>query len=361
MERQRKWSSRLLGILLLISSLVGCRGANPVYRASALPAALSPPPRNVLHPADLTRLAVAAAPSEILQPGDLVELTIATGLETESPVSYRLRIGEDGQVVVPLVGEVFVAGLTVVDAEQRIRQESIRRGIYVSPNVSLVLVRHRMHHITVAGAVRKPGTYELPASSSSVLAAVAAAEGFAENAGTVIEIHRPVDHSIVTTGRPAAQFASSNSGSPQGTGGQTIYIDITRGPNHASEVWLEDGATVVVRPKEKEFIFVNGLVRKPDRYELPDNRDLHLLDALAMAGGRTLEVADKVHILRRVDAEGQAVVIRASVREATRNSAANLRLAPGDVVIVEETPLTFIVGTIQNFVRFGFTSGIPGL
>jgi hypothetical protein len=36
-------------------------------------------------------------------------------------------------------------------------------------------------------------------------------------------------------------------------------------------------------------------------------------------------------------------------------------LAPGDVVSVEETPLTFTVGTIQSFVRFGFSSAIPGL
>jgi hypothetical protein len=37
-----------------------------------------------------------------------------------------------------------------------------------------------------------------------------------------------------------------------------------------------------------------------------------------------------------------------------------LLLAAGDVVSIEETPLTFTVGTIQSFVRFGFTSAIPG-
>ena len=49
------------------------------------------------------------------------------------------------------------------------------------------------------------------------------------------------------------------------------------------------------------------------------------------------------------------------MREAKRGGAANLLLAPGDVVSVEETPLTFTVSTIQNFIRFGFSAAIPGL
>jgi polysaccharide biosynthesis/export protein len=57
----------------------------------------------------------------------------------------------------------------------------------------------------------------------------------------------------------------------------------------------------------------------------------------------------------------EPVVIECSIRAAKRGGNANLVLAPGDVVSVEETPLTFTVGTIQNFVRFGFSSAIPGI
>ena len=94
---------------------------------------------------------------------------------------------------------------------------------------------------------------------------------------------------------------------------------------------------------------------------MPFDRDLHLLDALAMAGGRTTAAADLVLIVRRVPHENRYVVIDASVRQAKRESAANLRLAPNDVVSVEETPITFLSGAMRNFLRFGFSIGFPGI
>jgi polysaccharide export outer membrane protein len=86
---------------------------------------------------------------------------------------------------------------------------------------------------------------------------------------------------------------------------------------------------------------------------------MRLLDAIALAGGRNLQIADQVHVIRNLEG-AEPIVIEASMRQAKRGGAANLLLAAGDVVSVEETPLTFTVGTIQSFVRFGFTSAIPG-
>ena len=40
---------------------------------------------------------------------------------------------------------------------------------------------------------------------------------------------------------------------------------------------------------------------------------------------------------------------------------ANIALASNDVVSVEETPLTYTVGTLKSLVGFGFGSPIPGL
>jgi hypothetical protein len=55
------------------------------------------------------------------------------------------------------------------------------------------------------------------------------------------------------------------------------------------------------------------------------------------------------------------VVIAVSVKRAKRLGKENLVLAPGDIVVVEETPITMAVETVRGFIRFGFNSAIPGL
>jgi hypothetical protein len=53
------------------------------------------------------------------------------------------------------------------------------------------------------------------------------------------------------------------------------------------------------------------------------------------------------------------VRIRVSIREAKRDGEANVRLAAGDVVSVEETPATFVLDLMRNFIRFGLSSSVP--
>ncbi|MCH8061000.1 MAG: hypothetical protein IH861_00690 [Chloroflexi bacterium] len=118
---------------------------------------------------------------------------------------------------------------------------------------------------------------------------------------------------------------------------------------------------MTVIPRKPSEIAVIGLVKRPGQYEIPFDTDLRLLGALALGGGLTMEIVNKVNIIRTPPDGSRAIVIRASVRKAKRDGAANIRLAPGDVVSVEETPLTFIVGTIRDFVRLGFSSAVPGL
>ena len=123
---------------------------------------------------------------------------------------------------------------------------------------------------------------------------------------------------------------------------------------------LVNGSVVMVMRKPTRTVQVIGLVNKPNEIEMPRNKDLRLLDALAQAGDRTLQLADKVCIIRQGSAADQPVVIEASIKEAKRGGAANLRLADGDVVSVEETPLTFTIDMLRSFIRFGFTGTIPG-
>ena len=83
------------------------------------------------------------------------------------------------------------------------------------------------------------------------------------------------------------------------------------------------------------------------------------MSALAQAGGRTSQLADKVTVIRHLPGQDEPARIVLSVWKAKRNGTHNLRLAPGDVITVEETSVTFVLDMAQRFIRFGLTGSVP--
>jgi polysaccharide export outer membrane protein len=105
-------------------------------------------------------------------------------------------------------------------------------------------------------------------------------------------------------------------------------------------------------------VSVIGLVQKPGEFEYPANRPLYFLDALALAGGVSSPVADKVLVVRRAAGHKAPVNIQLSIQAAKRGGE-NLQLQPGDTVSVERTPATVVVDTLRTFFRVGFSSALP--
>jgi polysaccharide export outer membrane protein len=341
-------------VLFLLPAAGGCHRG--IIRARQLPSELAAPVYNSPKKLDLTRLSRSSLSSERLYPGDVVNVTVSTGIEEGDVPAWKVRISDHGAINVPLIGPVRLAGLTLPEAERVIREESIRRGIYVNPNVSVLLEKRRVNRVTVMGAVEEPDTYELPVPDSDLVAALAAAGWLTDNADTIVEIKHPP--------RPTPSvMQAAHGGRPQPPAQpQTIRLDLAAVAAHGGgDFRLEDGAIVIVKEKPPRTVHVMGLVKTAKQVEIPENEDLYLLDAISQAGGRTLQIADKVKIIRRIEGRAEPVIISASVREAKSNGKENIRLAAGDLVSVEETPLTFTVGTIREFVRVGLTSPFPGL
>jgi len=262
---------------------------------------------------------------------------------------------------VPLVHRVSVVGLKMTDAEQAIRRASIERGLYRDPHVSVLLNQRRTYRVTVVGAVEEPGSYNLPASNCDLLAAIIAAGGLSETASTKVELTTPgsPDEAASTElTQPVSFFAESGRSMRQQRRARFDLADLESG---RGGIPLDDGAVVMVLEREPETIHVMGLVRNPNRFEMEDDEVVRVLDAIAMAGGRTLQLADKVRVIRQSPVGDAPAVIDLSLRKAKTDPRTNLVLAPGDVVSVEETPLTFTVETLRDLVRFGFSSALPGL
>jgi polysaccharide export outer membrane protein len=313
-------------------------------------------------------LATYAVSNELIDRGDVLDVMIVTSYGTAPPIPTPVRVGEDGVGSVPLIGQVQLAGLELEGAEQAIAGAAVRGGIYRDPHVTVTLKRKRTNTVTVIGAVKEPGVYHLPRGGSSLLAAVVTAGGLAEEASGDIEIRRPIRHSggrdafaplaPLPTSPDEARLTSYAEVSSQAP--QTMQVNLFTAAKQGNGAYnLDDGDVVMVTKRSPKTFHVMGLVREPGQYELPLNKDLFLLEALSMAGGRTLEVADTVWLLRRPPGENDPVRIKLSVRDAKVSGKANLRLAAGDIISVEETPITFVVDTLGRFVRVGFSSGLP--
>ncbi|XZE55171.1 polysaccharide biosynthesis/export family protein [Planctomycetaceae bacterium SH139] len=339
-----------------------------MYTAASLPAEYHASHHISARHLDLSRVPRAAAPAEWLQPGDGIQVSIATGVEEALVPIWDVALDNDGSVAIPLVGRVPLAGLTPNAAAQRIRDIAVQRGLYVAPNVSVQVDRKRTYQISVVGAVNKPSNYDIPVASCDLLTALSLAEGLALDAETTVEIrHTPLALQSISSLPPTIgpegpiALASYRQGRPQQPA-SVIRVDLANLQDiDPASLRLLDGSVVNVTRRTRRLVNVMGLVRNPASLEMPDGEDLTLLAAIAQAGGPTLQLADKVHIVRTPPGTDQPVTIEASLADARNGGPSNLVLAHGDIVNVAETPMTMTVDAIRTFFRVGFTSALPGL
>ena len=104
-----------------------------------------------------------------LAPGDRLKIVVFG----QKQLSGDFIVDGTGEILLPLVGSVRVAGLTVGAAQQLI-QERFADGVLVQPSVSVRIPEYRP--IFVTGDVRRPGSYRFM-FGGSVKAAIATAGG----------------------------------------------------------------------------------------------------------------------------------------------------------------------------------------
>jgi len=352
-------------LLLLLVLAVGAGCQSGTYRAANLPPELMAPPAVNIEEVDLSQLTNFSVSSQRIDCGDVLEVTIVTDFGSVKNTTTPVRVDRDGTGNVPLIGQVALAGLELDEAEQRIAADGIARGVFQRPHVTVTMKRQRMNRVTVIGAVEEPGVYELPRSASSLLAALVEAGGLSEEAAREVEIRRPVARPPWSTpgGGPISGDGVHLAGHEQPAAAPPPRITRVNLATAAAEGngghYLDDGDVVLVRKQVPKPFYVIGLVRNPGEFDMPPNQDMKVLDAVALAGDRSMQIADKVFVIRQVPDREQPVVIQTSIRAAKKDARSNVRLAPGDIVSVEETPATVVLDALKSFIRFGLSSALP--
>src|SRR5437879_315865 len=119
--------------------------------------------------------------------GDLLELEVFDVKE----LSREVRVSQTGSIGIPLVPvRLHVAGLTEVQAEQKISEILESNGLVSHAEVSLSVKERKSKPITVVGAVGHPMVYQAD-RPVTLLEVLAEAGGVANDAGDTVIVNRP--------------------------------------------------------------------------------------------------------------------------------------------------------------------------
>jgi polysaccharide export outer membrane protein len=134
------------------------------------------------------RLAGADAPSPAAVPKGtkvLYVLTITDRVHLEvvgeADLASTQRIDGHGNVNLVYVGEVHLAGLTIAQAQEAVQKAYVDGRYLKHPQVTIDVEEYASRSVSIQGAVKNPGRFELPAESTmSVVELVTKAGGFTD-------------------------------------------------------------------------------------------------------------------------------------------------------------------------------------
>ncbi|MGI9087580.1 MAG: polysaccharide biosynthesis/export family protein [Chthoniobacterales bacterium] len=219
-QTPRSSTALILGALLaLISPAVAsaqkASDAQPQESARAQPAA------GTAAAAPITS-GVSAPAGYVLSANDQVAVEVFG----EDDLRTNGRLNGEGNLSVPLLGSVHLAGLNLTQATARLT-EQYGKDYLVNPKVNVILVGYAKRRFTVLGQVTRPGSFEMPDGSPSgidLLEAIAMAGGYTRIAAPERISVRRESNGREDVVRVDAKRAAKGAGSFKVQPGDTITV-----------------------------------------------------------------------------------------------------------------------------------------
>ena len=166
----------------------------------------------------------ASAPAGyVLGPNDYVGVEVFG----EDDLRTNGRLNPEGNLSVPLLGSVHLAGLTLTQAASKLT-ELYGRDYLESPKVNVMLLGYAKRRFSILGQVSRPGSYEMPESSPGgidLLEAIALAGGYTRIAAPErITVRRQSANGDQIFKVNAKKFNKSNGGGFRVEPGDTITV-----------------------------------------------------------------------------------------------------------------------------------------
>lgn len=305
-----------ISVLVAAMLTAGC-GSTPTAEAT-LDAAQAEQQRSAKHDRnrELASLAVRTSISDqdlwtgySLGGGDVLEVYVF-GVEA---LNTKVRVGRDGNIMLPLIGALNVGAKTPREAESLIRD---RLTVYMyEPDVSVYVAEYHSQQVSVSGAVKTPAMHTLT-KPRTVLELLSMSGGLTEVAGNQIYVQTKMDNQA-----------------------QRLIIDINELLSDSGAqrppIVLAGGDSVFV--PEAGVVFVEGAVNAPGSYPLQGSTGV--LEAVAMARGTTFDAREADVQVFTSDGRGGRAVVSVPVDQIRANAAPNYVLKDGDIVVVPSNAL----------------------
>jgi polysaccharide biosynthesis/export protein len=278
-------------------------------------------------PATFAPLSHVPVPANyVIGPGDELYIRV-WGVVT---LVSRTTVDRNGEIYIPQVGPVSVAGVQYSNLEERLRSEIGK--IYKNFQLSATLGRLRNVQVFVVGEASFPGLYTV--SSLSTLVNAVFASGGPTASGSLRRVQLKRGANVVT------DF--------------DLYDLLARG-DKSKDVPIQPG-DVVYFPAALGFAAVAGSVSAPAIYEIKDGETVG--QAIEIAGGTTVVADDqKISVERSETNQGRSVV------ELTLQQARTAPVKKGDIIrvlsLVPRLDQTVILrGNVTNPGRYTWKPGM---
>ncbi len=300
--------------------------AAPPAASDEIPASATQPPSD--RPAAVPD---SSPPGLMLGQGDLLEMNVYGVPE----LSQKVRVSNTGDIYLPLIDHLHVAGMTVEEAQSAIEKQLSDGGFVRNPHVSILVTESSSALVSVLGEVSKPGVYPV-IGPRRLYDVISAAGGLTEKAGKNVSItHRnePDNPKTITLSDNLKQDTQSN-------------------------VLIEPGDTVVV--ERAGAFFVVGDVVHPSGF-IMDAPNLTVLKAMALAGGPTRSASlNKAFLIRKTpDGVKQTHV---PLKKIMKAESPDIAMQVEDILFVPSSSGKFIAGrALQTAVQLAGSASIVAI
>lgn len=277
----------------------------------------------------------------VLGPDD--QITIL-GVDAEEFANRPVRVDPSGDVNLPMIGRLHVAGMSLQECEGALNQ---RFSSFVkNPQLTVGLTEVRSQPVSVMGAVNQPGVIQVH-GRKTLLETLSMAGGLREDAGYSVRVTRQKAYGPLPL--PGAR---------EDEGGQYSVAEIglkelmaAQNPAQNIRIMPHDVVTV---PKA-EIIYVVGEVNKPGGFPLGEKRLISVLQAVALAEGFNREAAPKnAKILRMSANSEQRKEQPIDLKKVLQGKSEDLALRADDVLFIpSNTPKKLAVRALEALVQTG--------